>query len=109
MLARYGEERVAFYLEREGYELLARNWRCKRGEIDIIARDGHVLVFVEVKTRCSTRLGTAAEAVDRHKRERLRELALCYISKTGQAAAAYRFDVAAVDAAGKVLLIKDAF
>jgi ribonuclease HII len=105
-----GEEQAAAYLCGLGYEVIARNWRCERGEIDIIARDGGTLVFVEVKTRRSDRFGPPTEAVDTRKQERLRLLALSYIHTTGHSAAAYRFDVASVDLRlGTIEIFKDAF
>lgn len=70
-----GEEHAAHWLRDIGYEILDRNWRSGReGEIDIIARDGDCLVFVEVKTRAGTRHGTPFEAIDDRKRRRLRRL-----------------------------------
>lgn len=78
-LGRSGEERAAGYLEEQGYRLLARNWRCTQGELDIVAvRDG-VVVFVEVKTRSTVDFGHPFEAVDDRKRERLWRLAHAWI------------------------------
>lgn len=109
-LGRKGEELAAAYLERNGYRILARNWRCPRGEIDIIARDGNELVFVEVKTRRSPHFGPPAGAVDTAKQERLRLLARHYIFETGTTAPCYRFDVAEVQPdRGHVNIIKEAF
>ncbi|MBS3948057.1 MAG: YraN family protein [Dethiobacter sp.] len=109
-LGRRGEDLTASYLHGSGYEILARNWRCAQGEIDIVAYEGETLVFIEVKARRSERYGTPAEAVDRLKQERLRTLALSYISATGRTAPAYRFDVAAVDLQNnEIQLIKNAF
>jgi putative endonuclease len=77
---RAGEDLASIHLEKLGYRIVMRNWRCRIGEIDIIAeRDGE-LVFVEVKTRNSSRFGTAAEAVDWRKAARLRRLALAYLT-----------------------------
>lgn len=105
-----GEERAARFLKRLGYQILHRNWRCRRGEIDIIARDGKTLVFTEVKTRRSTSRGTPEEAVDRKKQEKLRLLARYYIHETGMTAPVYRFDVLTVDAkSGEIKLLKSAF
>jgi putative endonuclease len=64
---KYGERVAAQHLEAAGFEVLDRNWRCPQGELDIVARDGAALVFVEVKTRSSTKFGEPAEAVDRNK------------------------------------------
>ena len=67
-VGRYGEQCAADHLAAAGLEILARNWRCRAGELDIVARDGSQLVFVEVKTRSSLAFGTPAEAVDRRSR-----------------------------------------
>ena len=96
-LGQKGEELVVAYLERSGYTILERNWRCERGELDIVAKEGSVLVFVEVKTRRSTRCGTAQEAVDARKQKKLRHLAHQFIHTTSTTAAQYRFDVVAVN------------
>ncbi|MET9796887.1 YraN family protein [Nocardiopsis alba] len=76
ILGRRGEELAARYLERNGMRVLARNWRAPHGagELDLVARDGSVLVFVEVKTRGSLRFGHPTEAVTPRKRSRLRAL-----------------------------------
>jgi putative endonuclease len=78
-VGRFGEQRAVEHLEAAGLEILDRNWRCRAGELDIVARDGAQLVFVEVKTRSSLAFGAPAEAVDRVKSARLRELALRWI------------------------------
>jgi putative endonuclease len=75
-VGRFGEQRAADHLAAAGLEILARNWRCREGEIDIVARDGPALVFVEVKTRSSLAFGSPAEAVGRAKSARIRQLAL---------------------------------
>lgn len=97
-LGQKGEELAVSHLEQAGYTILEKNWRCERGEIDVIVKDGKALVFVEVKTRKSNRFGSAAEAVDARKQARLRLLARHYIHETGTTAGAYRFDVVTVDA-----------
>ncbi|HZK23929.1 MAG TPA: YraN family protein [Oscillospiraceae bacterium] len=109
-LGRRGEELAAAYLTKHGYQVLVQNWRCERGELDLVARDGQLLVFIEVKTRRSQRHGTPAEAVDARKQEKIRHLALQYIHLTGNTAPAYRFDVVTVDGVSEqVTLIKNAF
>lgn len=100
-VGRHGEELAARHLETAGLRILARNWRCREGELDIIARDGDLLVFVEVKTRSSLAFGTPAEAVDRAKSARIRHLALRWIMAQrdepgSQFWAAVRFDVVSV-------------
>lgn len=62
-----GEDAAIYYLQKEGYVLICRNFRCFQGEIDIIAKDGNYLVFVEVKTRTSTKYGEARDAVRREQ------------------------------------------
>jgi putative endonuclease len=100
-VGRYGEQVAADYLEAAGLVILARNWRCREGEIDIIARDGSDVVFVEVKTRSSAAFGAPAEAVDRAKSARIRQLAVRWLlaqRDAGEPASwsALRFDVIAV-------------
>ncbi|ASU82888.1 YraN family protein [Nocardiopsis gilva YIM 90087] len=95
-LGRRGEELAAAFLERQGMRVLARNWRCPQGEIDIVARSGSTLVIAEVKTRTSVRFGSPLEAVDRRKRDRLRMLARLWSERNGAAAARVRIDVIAV-------------
>jgi putative endonuclease len=78
-LGQWGEDVAVQHLEATGYEVLARNWRCKDGEIDIIARTGEVLCFVEVKTRSSLAFGEPAEAVKGRKMRRQPVLAAQYL------------------------------
>lgn len=95
-LGRYGEDLAAAHLVSHGHRLLARNWRCPQGEIDILASDGDTLVVCEVKTRSSTRFGLPAEAVTPAKRRRLRSLAAAWLAETGGGFGTVRFDVVAV-------------
>lgn len=100
-LGKAGEECACAELRRRGYAILARRYRTRAGEIDIIARDGAALVFVEVKARRSVRCGQPAEAVDRRKQQRLAMMASHYLVASGLAASANhdlrcRFDVVAV-------------
>jgi putative endonuclease len=95
-LGRYGEDVAARFLSEKGYRLLATNWRCSQGELDIIAIDGVVLVFVEVKTRSSTRFGVPAEAVNRVKAARLRTLAGAWLAEHRPRHDGLRFDVISV-------------
>lgn len=74
-----GEAQAAEYLLGLGYTILQTNWRCRRGELDIIAQDGATLVFVEVRTRSSARLGSPEESVTVAKQRRLAELAQIYL------------------------------
>ena len=77
--------------------MVERNWRCREGEIDLIARKGTTVVFCEVKTRSSDAFGTPAEAVTAAKRARIRRLATIWLSRqTDRRRGRIRFDVAAV-------------
>jgi putative endonuclease len=78
-VGRFGEDVAARHLEAAGLQILARNWRCREGELDVVARDGTHLVFVEVKTRSSLAYGSPAEAVHRRKSARIRQLALRWL------------------------------
>lgn len=89
----YGERCAVRHLVEAGLRVVARNWRCAHGEIDIIARDGDVLAFCEVKTRRSDAFGTPAEAVVGRKARRLRRLAAEWLRTTGEHAEQIRFDV----------------
>jgi putative endonuclease len=100
-VGRYGEDVALRALLDAGMSLVARNWRCPSGEIDLIAQDGDVLVFCEVKTRRSTAFGDPAEAVSPAKAARLRRLAHLWLSSQragGEPAfwPAIRFDVVSV-------------
>jgi putative endonuclease len=74
-LGRWGEDLAVAHLERAGYTVLARNWRCREGELDVVVRDGPVVAFVEVKTRSGVLYGEPAEAVGLTKARRIRLLA----------------------------------
>jgi putative endonuclease len=95
-LGQQGEQLAAEYLQREGMRILARNWRCSEGEIDIVAADRRVLVACEVKTRSGTRYGTPLEAVTRKKRNRLRRLAVHWVVAHGVLFDEVRIDVVEV-------------
>jgi putative endonuclease len=96
-LALRGEELASRALKKRGYRILARRERSRLGEIDIVARDGPALVFVEVKTRRSNRFGLPVEAVDRRKQQRLVRLALAYTARRGLGGTPIRFDIVAVE------------
>ena len=95
-VGQYGEDVAARHLSEAGLEILARNWRCAEGEIDIVAVERGVLVFCEVKTRSSARCGLPAEAVTRRKAEKLRRLALLWLQEHPGGGADVRFDVVSV-------------
>lgn len=92
-----GEAAVARWYERRGFEIVDRNWRCRHGEIDVVAVNRHVLVVCEVKTRSSDRYGTGAEAVDWRKQRTIRAVTAQYLAqRVGRAPRGIRFDVATV-------------
>lgn len=95
-LGDWGESMAAERLAAEGYEIVERNWRCKQGEIDIIAWAGLQLVFVEVKTRRGQAMGSPEEGLTRRKAERLIQLATIYVAQMGQEVD-WRIDLVAVE------------
>jgi putative endonuclease len=99
-IGRRGEAAAARYLAATGYQIVARNWRCRRAEVDVIAWDGPTLVFCEVKTRRSLRAGTPEDAVDLRKQSRLALAATCYLARLDRQPLLVRFDVLAVQAVG---------
>lgn len=92
LLGRQGEDLAATALEAAGLQIVARNVRTRLGELDMVARDGRFLVFVEVKTRRGDRFGTGADAVGRRKQDRLRRLAAAYLGRAVESTP-IRFDV----------------
>lgn len=88
---RFGENEACRYLIEKGYEIIARNYRSRFGEIDLIARRDGTVVFVEVKTRRDSAFAEAAQAVGPAKQEKLRKTALMWLSEQGEQPA--RFDV----------------
>ena len=104
-----GEEAVAVWYTEQGYEIVARNWRCREGELDLIVRQGRTFVFCEVKTRSSTAFGVPAEAVTRTKQARIRRLAARWLEDDAPVRPTdIRFDVACV-LAGEIEVIEGAF
>lgn len=103
------EELCADLLRQAGLRILARNWRCRMGEIDLVAEENGTLVFAEVRLRRDARYGGAAESVTAAKRARLVAAARLYLA--GRAAAPCRFDVLLLDSleAARVHWIRDAF
>lgn len=91
-----GEQAAADYLLEKGYELLARNWHCRWGELDLVARKEEILAFVEVKTRKPGAMVSPLEAVNRTKRRKLIRSAQAYLMELGETELQPRFDVAAV-------------
>ena len=108
-----GEALACQYLSRQGYRVIARNYRTKLGEIDIIAEEQGTLVFVEVKTRRGHQCGHPFEAVTPTKCRQISKVALEYLAETGREGHSARFDVVAISFAGEaapvVELVKNAF
>jgi putative endonuclease len=104
-LGRWGEGVAATYLEAKGYQILQRNWRTSRGEIDLVAQAGDELVFVEVKTRRGREAGTPEEGFTAHKARKLLELGQHYLFENNLADVSWRIDLVAVelDRQGKLL------
>ena len=107
-----GEDYAVRYLQTLGYRIVQRNYRTRIGEIDIIAREGDVLVFVEVKTRTGRNFGLPQSAVDARKQLKITRVAMTYLSKKRETTAFCRFDIVAVQKEGKdfkIELIRNAF
>ncbi len=110
---RLGERIARWRLVLSGYRIVETNFRTRYGEIDIVARDGQDLVFVEVKTKRSKEYGPPEEAVDERKRRQISKMALMYLTtRGGDDDAACRFDVVTVDLSGmlpRIRIIPNAF
>lgn len=91
-----GEAVACLYLERQGIEIIERNWRCKAGEADIIAREDDEIVFIEVKTRASLAAGLPEDAITRQKRRKYEGIAIYYLAKADAPSSRVRFDVIAI-------------
>lgn len=103
-----GEDRACEYLRALGYRVVERNFRCKLGELDIIARDGSTLVFTEVRSRAHSRHGTPLETVTGPKQRRIARVASYYLSIRRPGFEACRFDVVGITG-DDIEHIKDAF
>jgi putative endonuclease len=112
-IGKLGEDLAVRELERRGYAILARRYRTRFGEIDIVADDHGAVVFVEVKARRTGRYGRAAEAIPGWKQRRIAAMALDYLAWAGRLHDACRFDVVAIDGMGTsqvdIRIIPDAF
>jgi len=107
-----GEALATRMLRKKGYKIIATNYRTRIGEIDIIARDGDTIVFVEVKSRQTGRFGHPKEAVTPRKQRKISMVALYYLKTTGQSQAKARFDVVSICSAPphpEVEIIRNAF
>jgi putative endonuclease len=111
-LGKKGEELAAAHLRMLQYKILERNYQCAAGEVDIIAKDHHTLVFVEVKTRSNRNYGPPAEAVDARKQRQLSKVALTYLKQKKLIDIPARFDVVAIEVLPcehQIEVIRDAF
>jgi len=111
-LGKFGEDLACQALERRGYAILARRYRRRGGELDIVARDGQIVVFVEVKTREGCEFGAGAESVTSLKRRRMASVALDYMARHNLVERPCRFDVVSIDMNGqepRVELYQNAF
>ncbi len=112
VLGAQGESLAARWYEARGYEIIDRNWRRREGEIDLIVRQRTTVVFCEVKTRSSDRLGSGAESVLPAKQRRIRRLAARWLSEltpaSGRARVDVRFDVVSITG-GQIEVIEGAF
>lgn len=102
------EQAVGYYLEQQGYLIVEYNYRCRMGEIDLIAKDGEYLVFCEVKYRKDGRKGAPIEAVGPKKQRTLYQCALYYLTVHRLNESPCRFDVIGIEG-GKITHIRDAF
>jgi putative endonuclease len=107
-LGRAGEDAAAAWYEEHGYEVVARNWQCRQGEIDLIVRRARTVVFCEVKTRTTDMFGAPVEAITRDKRDRLRRLAARWLGDQRSPVREIRFDVVSV-LDGRVEILHGAF
>jgi putative endonuclease len=111
-LGNFGEDLAVKKIKRLGYKEIIRNFRCPLGEVDLIAKDGDTLVFIEIKTRKGKSIGYAKEAVDARKRRQLSKAALAYMKSHDCTEAKARFDVVAISLEGsgaQIEVIKNAF
>ena len=115
VLGREGEERAKSYLVAQGYDILTCNYTCPWGEIDIIAREGDCLCFIEIKTRSGEAFGIPAEAIDKRKQKRLINAARFYCEGKPFQYKEHRFDIVEVyyqkkeNQFSNIAIIKDAF
>ncbi len=111
-LGQTGESLAAWYLKKNGYKIIEQNYRTPLGEIDIIAREKKIIVFVEVKSRRSNRFGNPKWAVTPQKQRKISRVALQYLKSTRQMNISARFDVVAVSSnrdEPRIEIVKNAF
>lgn len=105
-LGQWGENVAALQLEAKGLVLIERNWRCRDGEIDLVARDGEVVVFVEVKTRRGREFGAPEEALTSRKAQKLMHLGQLYMAEHEMDDVNWRIDLVAVELDGRGRLLR---
>ena len=113
-LGRRGEALALNKIKSLGYQCVASNYRCSLGEVDLIARDGDTIVFIEIKTRKGRSLGYAKEAIHEKKKRQLSKVALAYLKSNGLLGCKARFDVVAVQVSAEqegvdIELVRNAF
>lgn len=108
LLGKFAENRAEKFLAAAGLRILERNYRCRHGEIDLIAQDGSTLVFVEVRSRSRQDFGTAAESITPAKQRRIIAAARHYLAALSRMPAC-RFDVVTLDQGGGPVWLKSAF
>ena len=111
-IGKRGETLAISFLKKNGYRIIESNFRCRYGEIDIIAQDGKTVAFIEVKTKTSNRFGSPTQAVDSRKQRQVSKTALAYISQKRLTNYSARFDVVGINIKGsnsEIELIKNAF
>jgi len=111
-LGRQGETLALKKIKSIGYECIASNYRCPLGEVDLIAKDGDTIVFIEIKTRKGRSLGYAKEAIHARKRRQISKVALAFLKNNGLLGNKARFDVIAIqmgEGGAEIELVKNAF
>jgi putative endonuclease len=112
-LGAYGENQACKYLKKKGYQILKKDFRCKIGQIDIIARDGDTLCFIEVKCRSSCSFGQPEEAITWKKKQRIKKIAEYYMLRKRITNTDIRYDAVSIlepdDDKKQISLIKNAF
>jgi putative endonuclease len=109
ILGTTGEDTACNFLKKNGYKIIERSWQCRQGEIDIIAKKGKLLAFVEVKARSKEGFGGPAAAVTKSKQKKITASALNYIKLKKPKFKEISFDVIAIVDEGKIEHIKNAF
>lgn len=111
-IGKRGETLAISFLKKNGYRIIESNFRCRYGEIDIIAQEGKTVAFIEVKTKTNNRFGSPTQAIDLRKQRQVSKTALIYISQKRLTNYSARFDVVGVNIKGsnsEIELIKNAF